>query len=101
MSLLSFFNNFNQAPALCFAQRASFHNTNHIAYAGSVLLVVPDTAKKFARLLPIKELPGYIEFVEQGRLGDLITRRVYEQHLGADYEADRMRDMTKWIEALP
>ena len=68
---------------------------------GSVLLVVPDAAKKFARLLPIKELPGYIEFVEQGRLGDLITRRVYERHLGTDYEAERKQDIEKWIEALP
>ena len=67
----------------------------------SVLLVVPDSAKKFARLLPIKELPGYIEFVEQGRLGDLITRRVYERHLGTDYEAERAQDIEKWIEALP
>ncbi len=68
---------------------------------GSVLLVVPDEAKKFAQLLPIKGLPGYIEFVEQGRLGDLITRRVYERHLGTDYEAERKQDIEKWIEALP
>lgn len=68
---------------------------------GSVLLVVPDKSKKFARLLPIKELPGYIEFVEQGRLGDLITRRVYERHLGTDYEAERKQDIERWIEALP
>jgi len=66
-----------------------------------VLLVVPDAAKKFARLLPIKELPGYIEFVEQGRLGDLITRRVYERHLGADYEGERQQKMTQWLETLP
>lgn len=66
-----------------------------------VLLVVPDAAKKFARLLPIKELPGYIEFVEQGRLGDLITRRVYERHLGTDYEGERKKDIEEWLEALP
>ncbi len=66
-----------------------------------VLLVVPDPAKKFARLLPIKELPGYIEFVEQGRLGDLITRRVYERHLGTDYEGERTKDIEEWLEALP
>ena len=66
-----------------------------------VLLVVPDAAKKFAQLLPLKELPGYIEFVEQGRLGDLITRRVYERHLGADYEGKRQKKMTEWLEALP
>ena len=68
---------------------------------GGVLLVVPDAAKKFARLLPINELPGYIEFVEQGRLGDLITRRVYERHLGADYEGGRKKDVEDWLEALP
>jgi predicted ATPase len=67
----------------------------------SVLLVVHDTGQKFARLLPLTELPGYIEFMEQGRLGDLITRRIYEKHLRSDYEGERKEEMERWLQSLP
>jgi predicted ATPase len=67
----------------------------------SVLLVVHDAGQEFARLLPLTELPGYIEFVEQGRLGDLVTRRVYEQHLRSDYEKERTAKVTEWLHSLP
>jgi predicted ATPase len=68
---------------------------------GSVRLVVHDVGQKFARLLPLTELSGYMEFMEQGRLGDLITRRVYERHLGGDYEGDRKKEIEQWLENLP
>ena len=67
----------------------------------SVLLTVPVPQTKHSRLLPLYELPGYIEFVEKGRLGDLITRRVYEQHLNSSYEGERKNSINKWLEALP
>ena len=67
----------------------------------SVLLVVHDAGQKFARLLPLTELPGYIEFVEQGRLGDLVTQRVYERHLRSNYEGERTAKMTEWLNSLP
>lgn len=68
---------------------------------GSVLLVTHDPESHQARLIPLPELPGYIEFIEKGRLGDLITRRVYEQHLSAKYEEERHQDIGKWLENLP
>lgn len=67
----------------------------------SVLLVVHDDGQKFARLLPLTELPGYIEFVEQGRLGDLVTQRVYERHLRSNYEEERTAKMSEWLNSLP
>ena len=67
----------------------------------SVLLVVHDLGQKFARLLPLTELPGYIEFMEQGRLGDLITRRIYEKHLRSDYEGERKEEIERWLQTLP
>lgn len=67
----------------------------------SVLMVVHDKDAGHARLLPLRELPGYIDFIEQGRLGDLVTRRVYEQHLRSDYEEKRVAAMEKWFETLP
>lgn len=68
---------------------------------GAVLLVVHDKAAGHARLIPVRELPGFLDFIEQGRLGDLITRRVYEQHLSADYEKSRNTEMDKWLASLP
>ena len=67
----------------------------------SVLLVAHQAGEKSARLLPLSELPGYIEFMEQGRLGDLVTRRIYERHLQPDYEKERVEGITKWVESLP
>jgi predicted ATPase len=68
---------------------------------GSVRLVVHDVGQKFARLLPLTDLSGYMEFMEQGRLGDLITRRVYERHLVGDYESNRKKEIEQWLANLP
>jgi hypothetical protein len=46
-------------------------------------------------------LHGYIEFIEKGRLGDLITRRVYQQHLSGQYEEKRKEEFEKWLANLP
>jgi predicted ATPase len=67
----------------------------------SVLLVVSDPANKTARLVKLQELPGYVEFIEGGRLGDLITRRIYEQHLRPDYENERREGIEEWANTLP
>ncbi len=67
----------------------------------SVLLAVHDPDSGNAKLLPLRDLPGYIDFIEQGRLGDLVTRRVYEQHLVPDYEKHRTERMNAWLNALP
>lgn len=67
----------------------------------SVLLVTKDIQSHETRLIPLPELPGYIEFIEKGRLGDLITRRIYEQHVSSSYEAERALDMEHWLENLP
>lgn len=67
----------------------------------SVLLVAHSKEDHSAKLIPLTELPGYIEFIEKGRLGDLITRRVYEQHLGVGYEENRKEDIDEWLKNLP
>ena len=76
-------------------------NALTVSQLDSVLLTVQDPAAKRSRLLPLTDLPGYIEFIEKGRLGDLITRRVYEQHLRENYEGQRKEDINKWLETLP
>jgi len=67
----------------------------------SVLLVVRDKEKNTARLVRLRDLPGCVELVEQGRLGDLVTRRVYEQHLKPNYEKDRQTKIDDWVDKLP
>jgi predicted ATPase len=67
----------------------------------SVLLVVSDQARDTARLVRLHELPGYVEFVERGRLGDLVSRRVYEQHLRSHYEEERQAGIEEWVNNLP
>ena len=91
----------NNLHVLATTQNPATMNALTKEQLSSVLLVVHQADVKSARLLPLKELPGYIEFVEQGRLGDLITRRIYEQHLGDDYEGQRHQDMESWLKALP
>jgi predicted ATPase len=65
----------------------------------SVLLMVDDRGK--SKAIPIDELPGWIEFIESGRLGDLITRRIYEKHVSPVYESTRSEEIAKWLEAIP
>jgi len=67
----------------------------------SVLLVVSDQEKNSARLVRLLELPGCIELIESGRLGDLVTRRIYEQHLRPNYETERRKRIEEWVDSLP
>ena len=67
----------------------------------SVLLVVSDQENNTARLVRLLELPGCVELVESGRLGDLVTRRIYEQHLRPHYEKERQEGIEEWVKSLP
>lgn len=67
----------------------------------AVLLVVSNRSAGEAQLVRLHELAGYVEFIEQGRLGDLITRRVYEQHLNSNYEQGRKAEIDEWVNNLP
>jgi predicted ATPase len=67
----------------------------------SVLLVVSDSEENTARLVRLQELPGYVELIESGRLGDLVTRRIYEQHLRPNYEDERQKGIEEWVKSLP
>jgi predicted ATPase len=67
----------------------------------SVLLVLRTGKQLESQLIPLPELPGYIEFIEKGRLGDLITKRIYEQHLSGRYEEERKEIIEDWVNNLP
>lgn len=67
----------------------------------SVLLAVTDKAAGGARLVRLADLPDCTGLLELGRLGDLVTRRVYESHLAPDYEEQRKAGFERWVAALP
>ena len=53
-----------------------------------------------SRLLPLTQVARYDELLERGRLGDLVTRRVVDQHLDPDFEDRRNEEMRRWLAGL-
>lgn len=51
-------------------------------------------------LIRLRDLRLYPEILEQGRLGDLVTRRVLEQYLSPDFEQTRKAQALEWLESL-
>ena len=60
-----------------------------------------DKAKSAFRLVELKELPGSLEFMEQGGLGNLVTRRLVEKRLAPNFEGEHKQKALKWLESLP
>ncbi|MBS0659500.1 MAG: AAA family ATPase [Verrucomicrobia bacterium] len=66
---------------------------------GAVLLVTHDAARGSSRLTPLLKLPGALDFVESGSLGDLVTRRAYEEYLKPNYDEEKRKSLEQWMEA--
>lgn len=93
--------NRNNLHVLATTHNPATMNALEHSQLNSVMLVVAGGGGGSARLVRLNDLPGYVDFVERGRLGDLVTRRVYEQHLAAGYEAGRKAEIEKWVNNLP
>ena len=65
-----------------------------------VVLCTWDDENGSASLVRLNELPRYDEFLERGRLGDLVTRRVIEQYLSPEFEKQRQKKVLDWLESL-
>lgn len=65
-----------------------------------VVVCTWDAENKSASLVRLDELPRYDEFLERGRLGDLVTRRVIDQYLAPEFEEQRQKKMLAWLESL-
>ena len=65
-----------------------------------VVLCTWDDENGSASLVRLNELPRYDEFLERGRLGDLVTRRVVEQYLSPEFEKKRQKKVLDWLESL-
>jgi hypothetical protein len=93
--------NRNRLHVLATTHNPATMNALNQEQLNAVLLVVSGGEGSGSRLVRLHELPGYVEFIEQGRLGDLVTRRVYEQHLRPDYEEGRKAEIESWVNNLP
>ena len=65
-----------------------------------VVLCTWDDKNESASLVRLDELPRYDEFLERGRLGDLVTRRVVDQYLAPEFEEQQKKKALAWLEDL-
>lgn len=66
----------------------------------SVVLCYHDPQLNASKLTPLLDLPRADVLLERGRLGDLVTRRVLEQHLMPDFDEEQKRKAKAWLESL-
>ena len=65
-----------------------------------VVVCTWDDNNRSASLVRLDELPRYDEFLERGRLGDLVTRRVLDQYLAPEFEEQQKKKALAWMEDL-
>lgn len=65
-----------------------------------VVVCTWDDQNGSASLIRLNELPRYDEFLERGRLGDLVTRRIIDQYLAPEFEEQRQKKVLDWLESL-
>ena len=65
-----------------------------------VILCTWDDENESTSLVRLDELPRYDEFLERGRLGDLVTRRVIDQYLAPEFEEQQKKKALAWLEDL-
>ena len=67
--------------------------------AGVVFCMWNSEIKSFD-LVDFNNLPRFYELLERGRLGDLVTRRIIEQHMVPRFEEDKKDKALKWLGSL-
>lgn len=66
-----------------------------------VVICAWDQAQQAFKLVRLFDLPRHVELLERGRLGDLMTRRIFEQYLAPTFEEDRKEEALDWLHSLP
>ena len=66
----------------------------------AVVLCYRDSESHASKLMPLSELPRVESLLEQGRLGDLVTRRVLEKYLLPNFEEIKKSKALEWLESL-
>jgi predicted ATPase len=59
-----------------------------------------DAAAKAATMTPLLDLPGADVLLERGRLGDLVTREIIDEHFDPEFESKRTEAARKWLRSL-
>ncbi len=67
---------------------------------GAVVLCTSVGTEGGSRLVRLSDFPRYVEFIEGGRLGDLITARIADQYLAPDFAEKRKQAMRELLEAM-
>ena len=79
---------------------ATMNNLTAKQLAG-VVLCTWSKAKEAADLVELNKLPRSDELLERGQFGDLVSRRVLEQHLAPGFEEQHRKKVAEWVEGLP
>jgi predicted ATPase len=66
----------------------------------AVVLCYLDSESHASKLMPLSELPRVESLMEQGRLGDLVTRRVVEKYLLPNFDEIHKNKARTWLESL-
>ncbi|MDY6851135.1 MAG: AAA family ATPase [Thermodesulfobacteriota bacterium] len=66
-----------------------------------VVICAWDQPQQAFKLVRLFDLPRHVELLERGSLGDLMTRRVFEQYLAPTFEKDRREEALDWLHSLP
>lgn len=62
-----------------------------------VVLCTWNSEEKASNLIRLSELPYREELLEQGQLGDLVTRQVIDEYLRPNFSDERQEKMLKWL----
>lgn len=65
-----------------------------------VISCIYDSEEQATKLIPLSQLPRYIEFMERGKLGDLVTKRILEEYLAPNFEENRKKEALEWLNNL-
>ncbi|MBF0530218.1 MAG: ATP-binding protein, partial [Deltaproteobacteria bacterium] len=66
-----------------------------------VVLCAWDPAQHAFSLIRLLDLPRYEELMEQGGLGDVVTRRLIEKYLMPNFEKMHKENVLAWLDSLP
>jgi len=66
-----------------------------------VVFSVWNKADSAYKLIELNEIPRLPEFLESGKLGDLVTRKVVEEYLAPNFDDERKQAAQSWISRLP
>lgn len=86
---------------LCTTQNPATLNALNREQLAGVIVCHRNAGSRSARLTRLLRLPGSDILLEQGPLGDIVTRELLEAHLMPDFEDERGKRVKKWLESLP